>query len=197
MKAKKRCDWVGSDKLYIDYHDNEWGAPVFNDQKLFEFLILEGMQAGLSWITILRKRENFIKAFDNFDAKKMAQYRQTKIEKLMQNEGIIRNRLKIESAQSNAQAYLDTQKEFGSFAKYIWGFVDYKPIVNKFKKMRDISAETPIAKAMSKDLKKRGFRFVGPTICYAFMQAIGMVNDHTTDCFRYKEVQKIKIKKLT
>ena len=187
---KDRCQWAESDPLYITYHDKEWGKPVYDDQTLFEFLILEGMQAGLSWITILRKRENYRNALDNFDATKIARYTSARKEKLMQNEGIIRNRLKIEAIVGNAKAYLEVKKEFGSFAKYIWGFVDNRPVINKFKRMGEIPAETETARIMSKDLKKRGFKFVGPTICYAFMQAVGMVNDHMTDCFRYKEVQK-------
>jgi DNA-3-methyladenine glycosylase I len=188
--SKTRCRWAGTDPLYVAYHDKEWGVPVYDDQTLFEFLILEGMQAGLSWITILRKRENYRKAFDNFDARKISRYKDARIDKLMNNAGIIRNRLKIHAVIANAKAYLETQKEFGSFARYIWAFVNDRPIVNKFKSMKDIPAQTETAKMMSKDLKKRGFKFVGPTICYAFMQAVGLVNDHTIDCFRHKEVQK-------
>lgn len=184
-----RCDWVSDDPLYIAYHDEEWGLPVHDEQRLFEFLILETFQAGLSWITILRKRENFRKAFDQFDYKKVAKYGEPKIEELLQNAGIIRNKLKVRAAVSNAQAFMEVQKEFGSFDKYIWGFVNGKPLQNGFKKMNDIPAKTEIAEALSKDLKKRGFKFVGPTVVYAHMQATGMVNDHTTDCFRYKEVQ--------
>ncbi len=187
---KNRCQWAANDPLYITYHDKEWGRPVYDDQTLFEFLILEGMQAGLSWITILRKRENYRRALDNFDAARIARYTTARKKKLMNNEGIIRNRLKIEAIVSNAKACLEVKKEFGSFAKYIWAFVDNRPVINKFKRMVEIPAETETARTMSKDLKKRGFKFVGPTICYAFMQAVGMVNDHTTDCFRYKEVQK-------
>jgi len=189
---KTRCQWAGNDPLYVEYHDKEWGVPVYDDHKLFEFLILEGMQAGLSWITILRKRENYKKAIDNFDAVRISRYKPARVEKLMQNAGIIRNRLKIEAIIANAKAYLDTQREFGSFARYIWGFVDNKPVVNHFKTMKEVPAETETARAMSKDLKKRGFKFVGPTICYAFMQAVGLVNDHTVDCFRHKQVQKLK-----
>lgn len=184
-KEKKRCAWSGNDPLYINYHDKEWGVPVHDDQVLFEFLILEGFQAGLSWITILRKRENFRKAFDDFDAKKMANYKQAKLDTLMQNEGIIRNRLKIEAARTNAKAFLAVQKEFGSFDQYIWQFTDYKVLKNKRKSLKELPAKTAESDAMSKDLKKRGFKFVGSTICYAFMQAVGMVNDHTVDCFRY------------
>ena len=186
--GKKRCPWPGDDSLYVHYHDTEWGVPVHDDQKLFEFLILEGMQAGLSWITILRKRENFRKAFDNFDAKKIAAYKAPKLKKLMQDAGIIRNRLKIEAAVKNARGFLAVQKEFGSFAKYIWGFTDHKPVVNKLKTYRQAPARTAISDAISKDLKSRGFSFVGSTIIYAHMQATGMVNDHEVSCFRYKEV---------
>ncbi len=193
---KIRCGWAGSDPLYIAYHDKEWGVPVYDDRILFEFLILEGMQAGLSWITILRKRENYRQALDNFDAAKIARYKSARKEKLINNAGIIRNRLKIEAIVANAKAYLEVKKEFGSFAKYIWAFVDNRPIINKFKIMSAVPAESEIARTMSKDLKKRGFKFVGPTICYAFMQAVGMVNDHTVDCFRYKEVQKYIRKRM-
>jgi DNA-3-methyladenine glycosylase I len=184
-----RCDWVGTDPLMIDYHDREWGVPIHDDRKLFEFLILEGMQAGLSWMTILRKRENFRQAFDNFDPLKIAQYDQAKYEQLLANPGIIRNRLKIKAATTNAQSFLAVQAEFGSFDAYMWQFVDGAPIVNSWTKMADLPAKTDESVAMSKDLLKRGFKFVGPTICYAHMQATGMVNDHTTDCFRYLECQ--------
>ena len=183
----KRCTWCGDDPLYIKYHDEEWGIPAHDDQKLFEMLILEGAQAGLSWITVLKKRENYRKAFNNFDAVKISKYSEKKVEKLLENAGIIRNRLKINSTIGNAKAFLNVQKEFGSFDKYIWQFVDHKPIINKFKSMKDLPSKTEISDIMSKDLKKRGFKFVGSTICYAFMQATGMVNDHTTDCFRYNE----------
>ncbi|MFH1699890.1 MAG: DNA-3-methyladenine glycosylase I [Candidatus Zixiibacteriota bacterium] len=189
---KNRCTWAGDDPMMRAYHDEEWGIPLYDDQKLFEFLILEGMQAGLSWSTILKKRDNFRNAFDNFDAVKIARYRNAKIEKLMSEAGIIRNRLKIKAAISGAKAYLNVQKEFGSFHNYIWQFTGGKPIVNKWKTLKDIPVFTPEAEVMSKDLKRRGFNFVGPTICYAFMQATGMVNDHTTDCFRYKQVLKEK-----
>jgi DNA-3-methyladenine glycosylase I len=182
-----RCSWCGDDPLYIKYHDEEWGIPVHDDQKLFEMLILEGAQAGLSWITVLKKRENYRKAFDNFEAIKISKYSDKKIKKILENTGIIRNRLKINSTVGNAKAFLNIQKEFGSFDNYIWQFVDYKPIINKFNSMKDLPTKTEISDIMSKDLKKRGFKFVGSTICYAFMQATGMVNDHTTDCFRYKE----------
>jgi DNA-3-methyladenine glycosylase I len=173
----------------VDYHDKEWGLPLHDDRKLFEFLILEGMQAGLSWMTILRKRENFRQAFDGFDPQKVAQYDQTKFKELMANPGIIRNRRKIEAAVQNAKAFLEVQGEFGSFDTYMWQFVGGKPLVNGWKTMSQIPSKTKESEAMSKDLKKRGFIFVGPTICYAHMQATGMVNDHTVDCFRYLECQ--------
>ncbi len=187
-KEKKRCEWVGDNPLYIEYHDKEWGVPVFDDRLLFEFLILEGAQAGLSWLTVLKKRENYRKAYKNFDVKKVARFTEATIEKLLQNPGIIRNRLKVRASVKNALAFLEIQKEFGSFAKYSWNYVNGKPIINKFKKVAELPALTPESEAMSKDLKKRGFTFVGPTIIYAHMQAVGMVNDHTTDCFRFKEV---------
>jgi len=180
----KRCRWVSDDPLYIQYHDEEWGKPVYDDHKLFEFLILEGFQAGLSWITILRKRENFRKAFDNFDYHKIAQYSDDKLEELRRDAGIIRNRLKIETARSNAQAFIKVQQEFGSFSEYLWRFVDDKPIVNHWKRAEDIPAKTGLSDQISKDLKKRGFKFVGSTIIYAFMQAIGMVDDHEEDCWK-------------
>jgi len=185
---KKRCSWCGEDPLYMSYHDEEWGVPVRDDDKLFEFLILETFQAGLSWITVLRKRENFRKAFDNFDYKKIANYSQKKIDSLLQDAGIIRNKLKIHATISNAVAFMKVQKEFGSFSKYIWGFVDGAPIKNNCKELTDIPANTPLSDTLSKDLKKRGFKFVGTTVVYAHMQATGMVNDHVTDCFRYNEV---------
>jgi DNA-3-methyladenine glycosylase I len=183
-----RCEWAGTDSLYIDYHDKEWGQPVHNDQELFEFLILEGAQAGLSWITILRKRDSYRLAFDGFDPAKVAEYDQVKIDQLLNNPGIIRNKLKIRSAVSNAQAFLQVQQEFGSFNNYIWEFVDHTPIINTWMSLKQIPAQTPLSEAISKDLKKRGFKFFGPTICYAFLQAVGMVNDHTTSCFRYSEL---------
>ncbi|MFH2035991.1 MAG: DNA-3-methyladenine glycosylase I [Candidatus Zixiibacteriota bacterium] len=192
MKEKERCGWAGSDPLYVAYHDEEWGVPVFDDQKLFEFLILEGAQAGLSWSTILNKREGYRKAFADFDPVKVARFTPAKIEKLLLNPSIVRNRLKVESAVSNAKAFLKVQKEFGSFSKYIWSFVDGQPIQNSFKTMKEIPPKTELAEKISKDLKKRGFRFVGPTIIYAHMQATGMVNDHITTCFRYKELKKSK-----
>ena len=184
---KNRCEWANpKNELYVKYHDEEWGIPVHDDRKLFEMLILEGAQAGLSWETVLKKRHNYQKAFDNFDAKKIATYDDYKINELMSDPGIIRNRKKINAAIINAQAFLAVQKEFGSFDKYIWSFVNHKPIINSFEKLSDIPAKTEVSNRMSKDLIKRGFKFVGSTICYAFMQGIGMVNDHTVDCFRYK-----------
>jgi DNA-3-methyladenine glycosylase I len=183
----KRCSWAKND-LAIAYHDAEWGVPLHDDRGLFEFLILEGAQAGLSWDTILRKREAYRKAFDNFDPARVARYSEAKREKLLLDDGIIRNRLKIASAVSNARAFLKVQKEFGSFDAYIWNFVGGKPIVNKLKGTGDIQAKTAVSDAISKDLKKRGFNFVGSTIMYAFMQATGMVNDHLVSCFRYKEI---------
>ena len=185
-----RCAWPKGKKEDVLYHDTEWGVPLHDDDKLFEFIILDGFQAGLSWSTILRKRDNFRKAFDNFDAVKIAAYNQNKIDELLNNAGIIRNKLKINAAVSNAKSFLEIQKEFGSFDKYIWQFTGGKTIINKWKSMDEIPVSTPESDAMSKDLKKRGFKFVGTTICYAFMQAAGMVNDHVVDCFRYKEVQK-------
>ena len=192
MKAKKqiRCVWVGDSSLMKHYHDKEWGVPVHNNRKLFEFLILEGAQAGLSWSTILKRRKNYRKAFDNFDPKKIAKYSKKDIRRLLSDSGIIRNRLKIAATINNAKRFLEIQKEYGSFDKYIWQFVKYKPIKNTFKKLTQLPAKTKESEAMSKNLKKRGFRFVGPTICYAFMQAVGMVNDHVTNCFRYDEINK-------
>ncbi len=183
-----RCAWCGSSKLMIEYHDKEWCIPLHNDKKLFEFLILEGAQAGLTWQTILNRRENYRRAFDNFDPEKIARYTQKDISLLLKDAGIIRNRLKIAAAIINAQKFLEIKKEFGSFDKYIWQFVNHKTIKNKFKSLNDIPASTKESEAMSKELKKLGFRFVGPTICYAFMQAVGMVNDHLAGCFRYNEV---------
>ncbi len=180
-----RCDWCTQDPIYVQYHDKEWGRPVHDDRLLFEFLILEGAQAGLSWLTVLKKRENYRIAFDHFDAAKMARYDAKKVKQLLGNEGIIRNRLKIASAIANAKAFLAVQKEFGTFDKYIWQFVEGKPQKNHFSHYKKLPAQTPLSDAMSQDLKKRGFNFVGSTICYAFMQAVGMVNDHTMDCFRY------------
>lgn len=183
---KKRCDWCKNDPLYIDYHDNEWGIPVYDDQKLFEFLILEGAQAGLSWITVLKKRENYRHCFDNFDPEKIARYNKNKVKKLLTNPGIIRNRLKIASTILNAKTYLEIVKNYGSFSDFIWNFVDGKPIKNKWKNSKEVPAKSCISDAMSNELKKKGFKFVGSTICYAFMQAVGMVNDHIADCFRHK-----------
>lgn len=184
---KNRCFWVTKDPLYIEYHDNEWGVPVYDDDTLFEFLVLETFQAGLSWITILKKRENFRKAFDNFNYQKIANYTEDKFETLLQDAGIIRNKLKIKATITNAQAFIKVQEEFGSFSKYIWAFVDGKPIQNNFVNREDVPATTPLSDKISKDLKKRGFKFVGSTVVYAHMQATGMVNDHTTNCFRYNE----------
>jgi DNA-3-methyladenine glycosylase I len=187
-----RCAWSTSDPLYIEYHDKEWGVPLHDDQKLFEFLVLEGAQAGLSWITILRKRENYLKAFDNFDANKVARYSSRKIEKLLNDPGIVRNRMKVESAVQNARAFLQVQDEFGSFDKYNWQFVEGKPIVNRWQTLKEIPAKTPLSEFISKDLIKRGFRFVGPTIVYAHLQATGVVQDHLVSCFRYKKLARAK-----
>ncbi len=186
--TETRCAWAGQDPLYRAYHDKEWGVPLFDDQKLFEFLILEGAQAGLSWITILRKRENYRVAFDHFDAIRIAHYDSNKIELLLQNPGIVRNRLKIEAAVVNAQKFLQTQNQFGSFAEFCWQFVDGKPKQNKWRSLAEVPASTPESDAMSRELKQRGFKFVGTTICYAHMQATGMVNDHTVACFRHKQL---------
>ncbi len=185
---KKRCDWCGNDPLYVRYHDKEWGVPVHSDRKLFEFLILEGAQAGLSWITILRKRPAYREAFDQFDFNKIANYNERKIQSLLKNSGIVRNRLKIRGTITNARAFLLVREEFGTFNKYIWQFVVGQPIQNKYKSIKEIPGKTEISDNMAKDLKKRGFTFIGSTICYAFMQAIGMVNDHMVGCFRYKEL---------
>ena len=186
---KIRCDWSTKNPLYIAYHDNEWGVPLHDEQQLFEFLILETFQAGLSWITVLRKRENFCKAFDNFDYKKVALYGEDKIQELLLDAGIIRNKLKVRAAISNAAAFMEIQKEFGSFDKYIWDFVDGKPIQTNRKLMSEITATTEISDKLSKDLKKRGFKFVGSTVIYAHMQAAGMVNDHVESCFRFDELK--------
>lgn len=183
-----RCAWAGTDPIYVEYHDTEWGIPLHDDRKLFEFLLLDGFQAGLSWITILKKRSNYRKAFDHFEPGKMAAYDLYKVKELLANKGIIRNRLKIEAASQNAKSFLAVQKEFGSFDKYIWQFTGSQTIKNAWKTMAEIPAQTKESVAMSNDLKKRGFKFVGPTICYAFMQAAGMVNDHIVDCFRYSQV---------
>lgn len=186
--GKTRCGWCVGDPLYESYHDNEWGVPLHDEQLLFEFLVLETFQAGLSWITILRKRDNFRVAFDNFDYQRVARYDDNKKEELLQNSGIIRNKLKVNSTITNAQNFIKIQEEFGSFDAYIWGFVDGKPIKNTWKDHKECPANTPLSDKISKDLKKRGFKFVGSTVVYAFMQAIGIVNDHIVDCYRYNEV---------
>ncbi len=182
-----RCTWCGSDPLYVDYHDNEWGVPVWDDQTLFEFIILEGAQAGLAWITVLRKREGYRKLFSDFDAQKVARYTDARLEKLLTNPAIIRNRLKVFGARKNARAFLAVQEERGSFANYMWDFVDGEPIQNQWRSMKEVPATTPVSDRISKDMKKRGFTFVGSTIIYAHMQATGMVNDHSVDCFRQQE----------
>jgi len=188
-KPPRRCAWCGHDPLYVSYHDREWGVPIRGDRALFEFLVLEGAQAGLSWITILRKREHYRKAFDGFDPEKMARWRQARIERLLRNEGIVRNRLKVEGARKNARAYLDLA-EAGSFSDFLWDFTDGRTVRNRWKALGEIPVETDASRAMSRALKRRGFTFVGPTICYAFMQAVGMVNDHVTSCFRWKELDR-------
>lgn len=184
---KIRCNWVSNDELYIKYHDEEWGKPVYDDQTIFEFLVLESFQAGLSWITILKKRENFRKAFDQFNYKKIATYTDEKIEDLLLDAGIVRNRLKVLATVNNAQCFMEVQQEFGTFSNYIWGFVNNKPIVNAHKSIKEVPATTEISDALAKDLKKRGFKFLGSTAIYAHMQATGMVNDHITSCFCYKD----------
>ncbi len=189
MSEKKRCSWCLSSDLYINYHDEEWGVPVYDNQQLFEMLNLEGAQAGLSWITVLNKREHYRKVFDGFDPHKMAKYTQKKREKLLSDPGIIRNKLKVNAFIVNAQLYLDMMDNGQDFSEFLWSFVDGKPINNKFKSLSDVPANSPISDAMSKALKKKGFKFVGSTICYAFMQACGMVNDHTKECFRWKELK--------
>ena len=183
-----RCAWCGNDPLYVQYHDTEWGVPEHRDEKLFEFLLLEGAQAGLSWITVLRKREQYRRVFDQFDYNRIAAYDEKKVAELLQDPGIIRNRLKVASAVSNAQAFQRIQAAYGSFDAYIWRFVDGRPLKNSWHSIAEVPAVTPVAEKVSKDLAKHGFRFVGPTICYAYMQAIGMVNDHTTDCFRHRQI---------
>lgn len=188
---KNRCEWCGSDPLYVSYHDNEWGVPVHDDRLHFEMIVLDGAQAGLSWITILKRRESYREAFDNFDPEKVSRYSDRKIEELLKNPGIIRNRLKVKSAVQNAKEFLRIQSEFGTFNEYIWHFTGHKTIQNKWKRMSELPATSPESDRMSKDLKKRGFSFVGSTICYAYMQAAGMVNDHVTDCFRYREVARL------
>ena len=187
--SQQRCEWGNSSPLYIDYHDLEWGVPVHDDRKLFEFLILEGAQAGLSWSTILNKRQAYIQAFDNFEPAKVASYNEAKVQALLANPGIVRNRLKIQAAIQNARSFLEVQDQYGTFDTYIWQFVDGKPIQNSWKSLQEIPATTKESDAMSKELKKRGFTFVGSTICYAFMQAVGMVNDHIIACFRWQEVK--------
>lgn len=187
----KRCTWCGSDPLYVAYHDQDWGVPVRDDRLLFEMLVLEGAQAGLSWLTILKKRDNYRNAFHDFDAARIASYDQQEIDRLMQDTGIVRNRLKIESAVKNARGVLQICQEYPSFSDYLWRYVDGKTVINRWPEVSAIPANTPISDRLSKDLKKRGFNFVGSTICYALMQSIGMVNDHTTDCFRYREINQI------
>jgi DNA-3-methyladenine glycosylase I len=182
----KRCEWLTKENLYIEYHDKEWGVPVYDDRKLFEMLCLEGAQAGLSWWTILQKRENYKKAFDNFEAEIIVNYTEEKLAQLMEDKGIVRNRRKIESVVTNAKAFLEIQKQYGSFSNYIWKFVDNKPIINSWKSIKEVPASNELSDKMSKQLKKDGFKFVGSTICYSFMQAVGMVNDHTTECFCYQ-----------
>jgi DNA-3-methyladenine glycosylase I len=188
---KSRCGWCKDDPLYVEYHDKEWGVPVKDDPTLFEFLILEGAQAGLSWITILRKRDGYGALFDNFDVEKIARYSDRKLEKILKDPAIVRNRLKVFGARKNARAFLDVQQEHGSFSDYIWGFIDGEPIQNRWKSMSDVPATTPISDTISKDMKRRGFTFVGSTIIYAHMQATGMVNDHTLDCFRHSECRQL------
>jgi DNA-3-methyladenine glycosylase I len=190
--TKTRCAWAGDNPVYIRYHDKEWGVPVHNDKKLFEFIILEGAQAGLSWITVLKKRPAYREAFDKFDFNKIALYKEARVKKLMANAGIIRNELKIRSSIRNAKAFIEVRKEFGTFNKYMWTFVDQKPIQNSWKSMKELPAKTDLSDKISLDLKKRGFNFVGSTIIYAHMQATGMVNDHVTGCFRYKEIKRLK-----
>lgn len=184
-----RCAWTGADPLYRDYHDQEWGVPVHDDRLLFEFLILEGAQAGLSWITILRKRESYRAAFSGFDPELVARFDEQKVAELLTNPGIVRNRLKVASTISNARAFLQVQEQFGSFDAYMWRFVDGRPVQNSWRSIKEVPASTAVSDSLSRDLKQRGFRFVGSTICYAHMQAVGMVNDHTTDCFRWQELQ--------
>ena len=183
-----RCSWAGSDPIYVNYHDMEWGVPLHNDNKLFEFLVLDGFQAGLSWLMILKKRQNYRKAFDNFDPRKIAVYDSRKVKELLLNKGIVRNKLKVEAAVQNARSLLSIQSDFGSFDNYIWQFVGGKTRINRWRTVGEIPAQTKQSASMSADLKKRGFKFVGPTICYAFMQAAGLVNDHVVSCFRYREI---------
>lgn len=195
MKTKARCEWVkDGDELYIRYHDTEWAVPVYDDTKLFEFMVLESAQAGLSWRTLLNKREGYRKLFKNFDPKKIARMADADVVRLIQDPSIIRNRAKINSAINNARCFIQVQKEFGSFSEYMWSWVNEKPIQNRWTSISEVSAETDLSKAMAKDLKKRGFSFLGPTVWYAHMQAVGMVNDHTVECFRHKEVKKLRRK---
>lgn len=189
-----RCEWASFSDLALKYHDEEWGVPIHDDRSLFEFLVLEGAQAGLSWETILKKRDNYRKAFDIFDHEKVAVYNDAKVEDLLKNEGIIRNKLKVRSAINNARAFKKVRDEFGSFDAYIWGFVNHRPVQNSWASLAEIPSKTEIAEKVSKDLKKRGFSFVGPTIVYAFMQAVGMVNDHVVDCFRHEQCRKLERK---
>ena len=186
---QQRCEWVGSHPLEIVYHDTEWGIPVHDDRRLFELLILEGAQAGLNWLTVLKKRESYREAFAGFDPAEVARFDEARVEALLRNPGIVRNRLKVRSAIRNARAFLKIQEDYGTFDAYVWPFVEGVPKVNRWRSLTEIPAQTPESERMSKDLKKRGFNFVGPTICYAFMQAVGLVNDHTVDCYRYHEVQ--------
>ncbi len=188
---KKRCEWCGTDEIYVAYHDEEWGVPVHDDRLLFEFLVLEGAQAGLSWLTVLRKRQNYRKAFDNFDCVRVARYTGKDVTRLLADPGIVRNRLKIESAIKNAQGVLDIQAEYGSLDSYVWRYVDGAPQQNAWTSMSDLPTKSALSEMMSRDLRQRGFRFVGPTICYSFMQAVGIVNDHTTDCFRHNEIRNL------
>jgi DNA-3-methyladenine glycosylase I len=194
-REKKRCKWAGTDPIYVAYHDDDWGVPVHDDRTIFEYLILEGAQAGLSWITILKRRDNYRRAFSNFDPEKVARYDKRKMARLLENPGIIRNRLKVEAAVKNARAYLAVADEFGSFDDYVWRFVDGAPIQNKWKTMRDLPAETGESRALSHDLRRRGFGFVGPTIIYAHMQDTGMVNDHVVNCFRHNQVARLAKKR--
>ncbi|HBC85558.1 MAG TPA: DNA-3-methyladenine glycosylase I [Lentisphaeria bacterium] len=188
---KTRCPWCEGEKIYVEYHDKEWGVPVHDDKALFEKLILDGAQAGLSWLTILKKRDGYRRAFEGFDAEKIAKYSKSDINRLLADPGIVRNRLKIEAAIKNARGYLEIREEFGSFDKFMWRYVDYKPIQNSLRSLSDIKATSRESDMMSKDLKRRGFNFVGSTICYAYMQAVGMVNDHLLSCFRYKEIRRM------
>ncbi len=191
-KRKYRCEWAGEEEQMRDYHDKEWGVPVHDDRELFELLILEGAQAGLSWATILKRREGYRKAFANFNVNKVAQFTEEDFDRLIEDKGIVRNKLKVKSAINNARRFIEVQKEFGTFNEFIWSFIDYKPINNQFKSLSEIPASTPLSEKISKDLKKRGFNFIGPTICYAYMQSIGMVNDHIVSCFCYNTISKLK-----